>query len=281
MTRLARGLAAPCFGHDPNEIIELAVAAEDAGFDGFFVWDHMLFADDGQGPALLDPWVLLSVIAARTSRMVIGPMVTPASRRRPWVLARQTTTLDLLAGGRTVFGVGLGSPAEGDFGRFGEVADDKGRAELLDETLAILDGLWTGQPFSFTGNRYDLKPVRFLPRPLARPRIPVWVGGVWPARRPMRRAARWDGAVPITYVDRRLTRPRADEIAAVRDVILSERGTLDDYTIAVWAEVADNPGDLAAELPDYIAAGTTWWIETAVPRGAWQDGLRRRIALGP
>src|SRR6478752_4693169 len=149
MARVLRGLAAPCFGDDPAEIVELAVVAEQAGFDGFFVWDHMLFADDGMGPAVLDPWALLSAIAVRTSRVVIGPMVTPPSRRRPWVLARQTVTLDRLSGGRTVFGVGLGSPAHGDFGRFGDVADARGRADLLDESLAILDGLWSGEPFSF------------------------------------------------------------------------------------------------------------------------------------
>jgi alkanesulfonate monooxygenase SsuD/methylene tetrahydromethanopterin reductase-like flavin-dependent oxidoreductase (luciferase family) len=281
MSALLRGVAAPCFGDDPTEIVELAVAAEQAGFDGFFVWDHMLFANDGQGPAILDPWVLLSVIASATSRIVIGPMVTPLSRRRPWVLARQTATLDVLSGGRSVFGVGLGSPTEGDFGRFGEVTDERQRAELLDETLTILDGLWSGETFSFTGKHYDLKPVRFLPRPVRRPRIPVWVGGVWPARRPMQRAARWDGAVPITYVERRLTRPRADEIAAVRDLVQAERGTLDDYELVVWAEVAQDLAALAKELPGYVEAGTTWWVETAVPQYGWQDGLRRRIALGP
>jgi alkanesulfonate monooxygenase SsuD/methylene tetrahydromethanopterin reductase-like flavin-dependent oxidoreductase (luciferase family) len=281
MTGLARGLAAPCFGDDPGEIAELAVAAEDAGFDGFFVWDHMLYANDGRGPALLDPWVLLSVIADRTSRIVIGPMVTPPSRRRPWVLARQAVTLDLLAGGRTVVGVGLGSPPEGDFGRFGEVSDARGRADLLDETLVILDGLWSGETFSHAGEHYRLDAVRFLPRPVTRPRIPVWVGGIWPGRRPMRRAARWDGAVPITYVDGRLTRPRVDEIAAVRDLVRAQRGTLDDYTIAVWAEVAEDPSTVSPELAGYAEAGATWWIETAVPGDGWQHGLRRRIALGP
>jgi hypothetical protein len=104
---------------------------------------------------------------------------------------------------------------------------------------------------------------------------------VWPARRPMQRAARWDGAVPITYVERRLTRPRADEIAAVRDLVQAERGTLDDYELVVWAEVAQDLAALAKELPGYVEAGTTWWVETAVPQYGWQDGLRRRIALGP
>ncbi len=263
------------------EIVELGVAAEEAGFDGFFVWDHMLFANDGQGPPTVDPWLVMAVLATRTSRITIGPMITPLSRRRPWVVARQTVTLDLLAAGRTVLGVGLGSPAQGDFERFGEVSDVRGRAERLDESLAILDRLWSGAITSFAGTHFQLDEVRFLPRPVSRPRIPVWVGGVWPARAPMRRAARWDGAVPITYVDGALTRPSAQQTAAVRDLVLAERGSLDDYTIAVWAELAEDPASVAAELPAYVDAGATWWIETAKPGDGWTELLARRIALGP
>lgn len=262
------------------DIVDMAVAAEAAGFDGFFVWDHMLYANDGEGPALVDPWLVLALIAARTSRITIGPMITPLSRRRPWVVARQTATLDILAGGRTILGVGLGSPAEGDFGRFGEVAANRGRAELLDESLAILDGLWSGETFSFHGDHFDLRSVRFLPRPVARPRIPVWVGGVWPALPPMRRAARWDGAVPITYVDGALTRPTAAEIGQVRDLVLQRRGTLRGYTLAVWAQLADDPAAVSSLLPAYADAGANWWIETATPHDGWQDALRQRISQG-
>lgn len=281
MTQLRRGVAAPCFVEDPMQIVELGVAAEEAGFDGFFVWDHMLYANDGQGPPTVDPWLVMAVLAARTSRITIGPMITPLSRRRPWMVARQTVTLDLLAGGRTVLGVGLGSPARGDFELFGEVSEPRGRAELLDESLALLDQLWSGETTSFSGEHFHVDGVRFLPRPVTRPRIPVWVGGVWPARAPMRRAARWDGAVPITYVDGALSRPTAAEIGAVRDLLLTERGSLDGYPIAVWAEIAEDPGAVAAELPGYQDAGATWWIETAKPHENWTDQLARRIALGP
>jgi hypothetical protein len=122
---IRRAVAAPCFADDPADLVRLAVEAEQAGFDGSFLWDHITWADDGLGPPIVDPWAVLSVIAARTQRLVIGPMITPVPRRRPWVLARQTVTLDLLAGGRTVFGVGLGAPAHGDFGLFGDPADDR------------------------------------------------------------------------------------------------------------------------------------------------------------
>jgi alkanesulfonate monooxygenase SsuD/methylene tetrahydromethanopterin reductase-like flavin-dependent oxidoreductase (luciferase family) len=208
-------------------------------------------------------------------------MVTPVPRRRPWVLARQTASLDRLARGRTVFGVGIGSPAHGDFGLFGDPEDDRTRARQLDEGLDVIAGLWSGDQFEFHGDHYSVGPVRFLPTPVQQPRIPVWVGGVLPAKAPMRRAARWDAAVPITYVDHALARPSASDIAEVREFVRGQRGNLDGYDLIVWAEVADDPASVAAELPAYEDAGTTWWIETARPGPDWYGGMRRRIAAGP
>jgi alkanesulfonate monooxygenase SsuD/methylene tetrahydromethanopterin reductase-like flavin-dependent oxidoreductase (luciferase family) len=280
MHRMMRALAAPCFSSDPGELVELGVSAERAGFDGFFLWDHILFANDGDGPDIVDPWAVLAVIAARTERITIGTMITPVSRRRPWVLARQAATVDLLSNGRLVLGVGIGSPAQGDFGRFGDETDASRRAEMLDEGLAILDGLWSGDRFAYDGRHYHLDEVRFRPRPAQRPRIPVWVGGTLPLRRPMSRAARWDGAVPLRWEQRRLARPSAADIASVRDQVAVERGSLDGFTIAVWAEVAGDPAAVTAELPGYAAAGATWWIETAKPEAGWLDELRARIGRG-
>lgn len=276
-----RAVAAPCFAEDPAELVDLAVEAERAGFDGFFLWDHMVFANDGLGPAIVDPWAVLAVAAARTSRILLGPMITPVSRRRPWVLARQTVTVDRLAGGRTVFGVGLGSPPHGDFGIFGEETDPRLRAEMLDEGLDVLAGLWTGEPFSYRGRHYTVAEVRFQPPPANGVRIPVWVGGVLPAGAPMRRAARWDGAVPIRYTDRELVRPTPADIAGVRDLVTGQRGNVENFDLVVWAEVADGPEAVAAALPDYQAAGATWWIESAKPGPGWYPNLRRRIAQGP
>src|SRR5882672_2804920 len=138
MTGLLRGVAVPNSAEDPAELIELGVAAEAAGFDGFFLWDHIVFANDGDGPPIVDPWLVLSVVAARTSTIRIGTMITPVPRRRPWQLARQTATLDRLSGGRVILGVGIGSPAYGDFGIFHEPSGDRERAELLDEGLDVL-----------------------------------------------------------------------------------------------------------------------------------------------
>ena len=248
---IRRAVAAPCFADDPADLVRLAVEAEEAGFDGFFLWDHITWADDGLGPAIVDPWAVLSVIAARTQRLVIGPMITPVPRRRPWVLARQTVTLDLLAGGRTVFGVGLGSPAHGDFGLFGDRADDRTRAAMLDEGLDVIAGLWSGEVTEFHGQHYNIGPVRFTPTPAQGGKIPVWVGGVLPSRAGMRRAARWDGAVPIRYRDHALVRPTADDVASVRDLVREVRGSIDGFDLVVSAEVADAPASVAEELPAY------------------------------
>jgi alkanesulfonate monooxygenase SsuD/methylene tetrahydromethanopterin reductase-like flavin-dependent oxidoreductase (luciferase family) len=243
----------------------------------------MTWANDGLGPPIVDPWAVLSVIAARTGRLVIGPMITPVSRRRPWVLARQTVTLDRLACGRTVFGVGLGAPARGDFGLFGDVTDDRERAAMLDEGLDLMARLWSGEVVEFHGEHYDVGPVRFTPTPVAGGKIPVWVGGVLPSQAGMRRAARWDGAVPIRYDDHGLARPTAADIAAVRDLVRARRGSADDFDLVVWAEVTDDPAAVAVELPAYEEAGATWWIETARPGAepGWYDHLLRRIRSGP
>src|SRR5690348_8119157 len=188
---LRHGVAAPNFRTDPNDLIELGVAAEEAGFDGYFLWDHIVFSNRGDGPPVQDPWSILSVVAARTSRIAIGTVVTPVPRRRPWQLARQTTTLDLLSNGRVVLGVGIGSPAYGDFGIFHEPSGDRERAALLDEGLDVLAGLWSGEAFSYTGKHLNVDQVRFTPVPVQRPRIPVWVAGTLPAPRPIARAGRW------------------------------------------------------------------------------------------
>ncbi|HEX9066762.1 MAG TPA: LLM class flavin-dependent oxidoreductase [Streptosporangiaceae bacterium] len=281
MTSLRHGIAVPNFGTDPAELIDLGVAAEHAGFDGYFLWDHIVFSDRGDGPPILDPWAILAVVAARTSRITLGTVVTPVPRRRPWQLARMTTTLDRLSGGRLVLGVGIGSPAYGDFGIFGEPTGERERAELLDEGLDVLAGLWSGEPFAYAGRHLTMDTVRFTPVPVQRPRIPVWVAGVLPAPRPIARAARWDGFVPIRWAGRGLVRPSAADIAETAAQIGAQRGHLDGYDLVVWAEVATDLGQLAGLQDDYKQAGATWWIETARPADGWWEGIRQRVAAGP
>lgn len=280
MASLRHGIAVPNFGTDPEALIDLGVAVEDAGFDGYFLWDHIVFSNSGDGPAILDPWAVLAVVAARTSRIKLGTVVTPVSRRRPWQLARMTTTLDRLSGGRFVLGVGLGSPAYGDFGIFHEPAADRERAELLDEGLDVLAGLWSGEPFAYTGTHLSVDTVRFTPAPVQQPRIPVWVAGVLPAPRPIARAARWDGFVPIRYDGNGLARPSPADIAEVTGQIGAQRGHLDSYDMVVWAEVADDAGAVTGLFADYEQAGATWWIETARPVGDWWEGIKTRVSTG-
>ncbi len=192
------GLNMPNFAEfaDPAEAVALAREADAAGWDGLFVWDHINFFGETPVP-MADPFILLAAIAQATERILIGPMVTPLPRRRPWVLARQTATLDVLSKGRLMLGVGLGFPPDTEFAGFGEEPDPKVRAQKLDEGLEILSGLWSGEPFEFHGAQFQVARTRFLPTPIQRPRPPVIVAGVWPIKAPLRRAARWDGYIPL------------------------------------------------------------------------------------
>jgi alkanesulfonate monooxygenase SsuD/methylene tetrahydromethanopterin reductase-like flavin-dependent oxidoreductase (luciferase family) len=212
---------------EPGIVAELAVRAEQRGWDGFFVWDHVAYREPVT--ALADPWITLAAVATRTEQLVIGSLVTPLSRRRPHQLARETVTLDRLSGGRLVLGVGLGSDRTGEFdpARFGEVGEPRERAKLLDESLERLVAYWGGE---------------FEPRPVQEPRIPVWVASRWPNRRPLARAARWDGVFPIDL-------PGADELASY----VGELPKAPGYDVVVT-----NP--VGTDLAPWVEAGATWCL---------------------
>lgn len=161
------------FAH-PGHLLDLARRAEAAGWEGFFLWDHV-YAGDWAGP-VIDPWVTLGAVAQVTERIALGTMVTPLPRRRPTTLARQTVTLDHLSGGRLVLGVGIGWPPDLDFANLGDSGDNRVRAAQLDEGLKVLTGLWSGERFSFSGEHYRVTDARFVPPPVQQPRIPIWVG---------------------------------------------------------------------------------------------------------
>jgi alkanesulfonate monooxygenase SsuD/methylene tetrahydromethanopterin reductase-like flavin-dependent oxidoreductase (luciferase family) len=234
---------------DPLVLIDLAVQAEAAGWDGVFLWDHIAYRPPVR--AVLDPWVLLGAIAARTERLRLGPMVTPLSRRRVQKVARETVTLDRLSGGRLILGVGLGSGNPAELEAFGEVVDPRERARLLDEGLARLSSLWGGE---------------FLPPPLQQPRIPVWVAARWPNRRPVARAVAWDGIFPIELPDPAALAQLAAEIAAARG---AERGRFD---LVVEIE----PGE---DAEPWVKAGATW-VLTGFGRQPRVDEVREAIAAG-
>lgn len=275
----------PNFGDyaDPQAFLRLATEAEAAGWDGLFVWDHILVDPEWAVP-IADPWVLLSAAATVTRRIRLGPMVTPLPRRRPWVVARQSVTLDHLSGGRLTLGVGLGAPAEAEFAAFGEQTDPRVRAEKLDEGLAILDGLWTGEQVRLVGTQYQLSEMRFLPRPVQRPRIPIWIAGYWPHRAPFRRAARWDGVCPASTATEETGEPMPlAELHAVLDVIREERGNaeLERFDVALTGSTEAEPIRAGEMLQPYAEAGVTWWCEGL---NAWRgslEAMRERVRAGP
>jgi alkanesulfonate monooxygenase SsuD/methylene tetrahydromethanopterin reductase-like flavin-dependent oxidoreductase (luciferase family) len=170
-------------------LVELASLAEASGWDGFFIWDHLQWPD--AEPAV-DPWVALGAIAANTDRLRLGPMVTPLPRRDIVKLARETASVDRLSGGRLVLGVGLGWEGIPEWDSFGHEPDKRVRAEILDEGLDVLAALWSGEPVDHRGAHFQVVTPGMAP-PAQVPRVPVWVGGGWPATRPFRRAAQWDG----------------------------------------------------------------------------------------
>jgi alkanesulfonate monooxygenase SsuD/methylene tetrahydromethanopterin reductase-like flavin-dependent oxidoreductase (luciferase family) len=185
----------PTFGeYDVPTLAALAREAEAAEWDGFFIWDHLLWAPQPGAP-LADTTVALTAIALATERVRFGALVTALARRRPWKLAKETATLDRLSGGRLVVAVGLGGG--GDLEPVGETLDERERAGVLDEGLGVLSALWSGEPITHEGRAFRLAGARMLPTPLQQPRIPIWVAGFWPNKPPFRRAARWDGAVPL------------------------------------------------------------------------------------
>lgn len=251
---------------DPQAIVDLAVEAEETGWDGFFVWDHVNWRSPVR--AVLDPWVPLAAVAAVTSRLLIGPMVTPLARRRPVRVARETAALDLLGDGRLILGVGVGSDRfGGEYSRTGEDNDEPTRAAMLDESLAILRQAWSGERVDHRGAHYTVDGLEFLPRP-AQPTIPVWVAGFPGKSRPRRRAATQDGFFPVN-----LTHPDelAEAVAAITP--LREDPTSPyDYVVALERETDPAP---------FIEAGATWILTDVDPRTLDLEAVRELVRAGP
>jgi hypothetical protein len=267
---------------DIQTIIEMAVEAEAASWDGVFYWDGICI--EGVGP-MFDPWVVLGAIALRTSRIRIGAMLTPPSRRRPWKLARETVTVDHLSGGRLILPVGLGALDDGGFAKVGEPTDRKTRAELLDESLQILTGLWSGKPFSFAGKHYHLDEMTFLPPPVQQPRIPIWVVGAWPRTQSMARVLRYDGLLPDkrnpdgTPAKEALT---PDDYREMKAFVEERRSATTPFDIIREGETpGDAPDEAAAIVRPWAEAGATWWMESRWDFATPMEAVRERIRQGP
>lgn len=257
---------------EPGLVVAAAGVAEAAGWDALFVWDHLAFA---WGVPAADPWVVLAAVAQATTRLRLGPAVTPLPRRRPAVLATTVATIDRLSGGRVTFGAGVGGvPAE--FSAFGEPAEVSDRAAMLDEGLDVVTGLWSGRTVTHAGRFYRVDGVTLAPLPVQRPRVPVWIGGASAAAR--RRAARWDGWVVGCDDEQGNMVVPPDRIAADAAGIASLRPAGGEFAIAVIGASA-GPGDPV--IADYEHAGATWWLEHIHERRGSRAGMLARIAAGP
>jgi probable F420-dependent oxidoreductase len=248
---------------EPHAAVRLATAAEDSGWDGVFLWDHLGFVWDG--PAA-DPWIVLAAIASATERIRIGTLVTPVARRRPQVLAQTVATLDVLSGGRVIFGAGLGGvPSE--FRKFGEPDDAHTRAAKLDEGLDLLRRLWSGEEVRHRGTHYTIDGVTLAPTP-AQEHLPIWIGG---NRMPsLRRAAHWDGWCPGTSDPSGLTLSPDGLTSRLERV-----GLPDNFDVAVMGE--SNGADPHA----YEQAGATWWVEDVHDRRGTPDEMLQLVGAGP
>jgi alkanesulfonate monooxygenase SsuD/methylene tetrahydromethanopterin reductase-like flavin-dependent oxidoreductase (luciferase family) len=259
---------------DPRVAVRLARAAEAAGWEAFFVWDHLGFV---RGVPSGDPWVILSAVAASTTNLNLGLAVTPLARRRPHVVANALASLDLLSGGCAIFGAGLGGAPE-EFTAFGDPGDAKRRAAMLDEGLTILDGFWSGETVTRRGPHYVVEGVSLAPLPLQRPRIPIWIGGEGaPA---LRRAARWDGwLAPATSHDGATAMAKSPErIAEMVAEIRRHRTTEAPFEVAV--DGYSEAGDPALSRA-YGAAGATWWLESVHGMRGTLDEMLARVEAGP
>lgn len=246
---------------DPRVVGRIAAEAEEHGWDGLFVWDHIRY----RAPvvAVADPWITLATVACATQSIRIGPMVTPLPRRRPVKVARETATLDQLSGGRLTLGVGIASDSSGELSGTGEELSDRVRGGMLDEALDILTAAWSGEPVTHHGEHYDVDGVRFLPRPVQDP-LPVWVAVRFGNAKPLRRAARFQGVFPVEI-------DSPDQLAELVADLDAPEGPFD---VAVGRAPGTDPRP-------YAVAGATWWMETFPWDAVSVDQVRGVLRGGP
>jgi len=257
---------------NPQDYIKLAKRGEECGWDGFFLWDHVFppwAADDD----VLDPWIILSAIAAQTNEITIGTTVTPLARRRPMMIAREAITIDRLSNGRFILGVGLGST--GEFKALGEEEDPKTRGDMLDESLEILKGLWSGKPFTFDGKHYKIKePVKFKPEG----NVKIWVGGNWPNKKPFRRAAKFDGIFPLKAGSDPSLYPQ--DYQEILSYIRKYRKSLDSFDVVKSILTVGNKEE-DAYIHDFMEIGVNWLLEAFWSERCSLKEIQKTIDRGP
>ncbi|HZY94262.1 MAG TPA: LLM class flavin-dependent oxidoreductase [Candidatus Bathyarchaeia archaeon] len=257
MTRY--GLYLMNFGEssDPRVLVDLAVEAERVSWDGFFLTDTVQYHEAGQEP-VTDTFNALAAIALKTQRIRIGTAVAVLPRRQPWQVARETVTIDQLSNGRLILGVGLGDPPDVEYEKFGQTSDPRVRGEKLDESLEILQGLWSGREYSFQGTHYRIDKAHFIPTPVNGSRIPIWVGGSWPNKAPFRRAARWDGVIPVKEQKTVNLEPRdLQEITAYIKKYRINNFPFDTVIIGN----GKSKQEIETRRREYERQGITWWLK--------------------
>ncbi len=265
---MRQGIFFPAFDGvaDPHRLVTLAAAAEHAGWDGLFLWDHLLY--DGDVSKILDPYIALAAIAGATTTIQLGAMVTPLNRRRPQVLARQAVTLDLLSNGRLILGFGIGDDGDvGELSKFGEVTDEKIRGRMLSEGLEVLTGLLSGRPVNHVGEYFRADGVTFLPTSARVGGIPIWLAARWPNAAPIRRAAHYGGVFVIQMKD-------PSDVAQLRQRLADEGADLEHFDVVVSGYIGDDPSPWAR-------AGVDWFLNWIGPYHMDFDEVLEMIVEGP
>jgi len=254
---------------NPQDYVKLAKSAEEFGWEGFFIWDHV-FLPWAPDQDVLDPWIILSAIATQTSKLTLGTTVTPLARRRPTVIAREAITIDRLSNRGFILGVGLGGTRE--LKALGEEEDPKIRGEMLDESLEILKGLWSGKPFTYDGKHYKIRePVTFKPEG----KIKIWVGGNWPNKKPFRRAAKYDGIFPL-----KAGGVYPQDYQEILSYIKKYRESMESFDLVKSIlTVGDKEED--AYIHEFIDMGLDWLLEAFWPERCSLKEIQKRIEQGP
>lgn len=261
----------------PSHALEYAVAAEKAGWDGVFLADAF-----GEEESFFDPIVTLSAIASRTNRIKLGTWITPVPRRQPWQLALDLATLDELSDGRVILGAGLGAPWNYESTGLGYQPNRLG--DKYDEALEIITRLWSGDVVSYEGEYFSITDMQLPVIPVQRPRIPIWLGFWWPNKKPVRRAANWDGVMPYgpSFYG-------ADGVQGEQPTGSMEQEVTDMVTY--YREVAQSPGEilLPLDVPEapadivdlYRDLDVTWTLTTNLLEPDSHQLNIERIQQGP
>jgi hypothetical protein len=270
MTSLKFGVALPYT--NARTVAKYASLAEKAGWDGCFLGDAIWCED---------PMISLAAAAMTTRRIRLGTMIIPVPLRRPWKIASESVALDHLSDGRLILGLGAGAVWMGWQSFPDEVTDTRARAEMLDESIDILSLLYQRKQFDYDGKHHHLKLTlldeqHYPPRPVQQPRIPLWVVGIWPRKKSMRRVLKCDGII----VEKTGEEVTPADICEIKSYVDANRTLTTPFDIVVVGKtVGLNHAQVQEKLLPRKEAGLTWWIEDLI--GAPEEQVLERIRTGP